>query len=333
MHDDLVPVPESLEPRSEQAFHVPTESVPPLEFRRDQRALATGIGFLAGGAVAILAGSALVMALDNVAARVVLVMVILVAGLVLPIIGMIRLARARRYPVSRDVLNPYVQAALDDAAWDPTGYTLSGHERALRWLRGQTVTLIVIGLGCLFIGGFISVAAQNPAWMMLMAAGPVTWVVLRWVLMYWFGDTRVTFTQFPYTLGEPVRFLFRSEGGSGIFHSLQFRLRYVGLLDTGRWTSSNDLPYSVALTEQWELPAPGSDIEVTLDCPREYPYGSGFSESPPAEWYVEVKGKTRAGAFEELFPIPIYVADVEEPEPPTAPPPRPRSAADGPPLE
>ena len=244
MHDDLVPVPESLETHPERVFHVAPESVPPLEFRRDQRALATGIGFLAAAAVVVLAGSGVAMAVDNVAARVVLILLIMVSGMVLPIVGIIRLTKARRYPVARDVLNPYVQAALDDAAWDPTGYTLSGHERALRWLRGQTVTLIVIGLVCLFVGAFVSAALESAAGMLLVAAGPVTWVVLRWVLMYWFGDTRVTFTQFPYTLGEPVRFLFRSEGGSGIFHSLQFRLRYVGLLDTGRWTSSNDTLWS-----------------------------------------------------------------------------------------
>lgn len=290
---------------------VPPETVPPLEFDRDHASLLWGIGLIAGAAVVVLLAFFIGSLVGDPGLTAIVGLLAAVAVVVLPIIGIVRLTKARRRPVPRDVRNPFVQRALDDAAWDPTGYTLTGWERSLRWLRAQSLWLVVGAVGSLVLGGALSVAADSPALFLLPPALPVTWIAVRFALMTWFGDTRITFTQFPYELGEPVRLLFRPEGASGIFHDVEFRLRYVGLDETGRWTSSRDVPYQVWLTETWELPAPGSDVEVVLTPSAHHGIGSAFSRSPSSEWYVEVRGRTRAGRFEELFPVPIYTRPVE----------------------
>jgi hypothetical protein len=155
---------------------------------------------------------------------------------------------------------------------------------------GSAVSTILVAIR-------IALAAASAAWLLR------TW----WVLGM--GHVGLGYLKFPVHPGERASFtLGVSEGGAAILDAEVVMRHYRESRDgTG---PGSGLPLATAAIPASEpLPpaefAPGVHRRVEFDVPRDAA-GTAISSANPSYWAVEIRGRTRAGPYEERFLVPVY---------------------------
>jgi hypothetical protein len=196
-----------------------------------------------------------------------------------------------------------------DHPWDPSGASRSF--RAYLGTRGM-----FYGRTCLLVGlllapipgdGSIGSAAISLTRIAFAVAGSIWLVRVWWILAM--GHVTLGYLKFPVHPGERASFtLGVSEGGAAILDA-EVVLRHFRESRDGTGPGSG-LPLATAEIAAAEpLPpaefTPGVHRRVEFDVPADAP-GTAISSANPSWWAVEIRGRTRAGPYEERFLVPVY---------------------------
>jgi hypothetical protein len=196
-----------------------------------------------------------------------------------------------------------------DHRWNPGGERKSFRAYfRTRWMYlGRTS--IVVGLLLLPIrydgsGGSMVVAALRIA----LAVAGAAWLLRVWWILG-MGHVALGYLKFPVHPGERASFTIGvSEGGAAILDASVVLRHYRESRDgTG---PGSGLPLATAEIRAAEpLPPaefpPGVHRRVEFDVPAGVP-GTAISSANPSYWAIEIRGRTRAGPYEERFLVPVY---------------------------
>jgi hypothetical protein len=196
-----------------------------------------------------------------------------------------------------------------DHPWNPGGERKSFRAYLrTRWMYlGRTS--IVVGLLLLPVPYDGSEASMVLAALRIaLAVAGAAWLLRAWWVLG-MGHVALGYLKFPVHPGERASFtLGVSEGGAAILDASVVLRHYRESRDgTG---PGSGLPLATAEIRAAEpLPpaefAPGVHRRVEFDVPAGAA-GTAISSANPSYWALEIRGRTRAGPYEERFLVPVY---------------------------
>ncbi|MHC4811577.1 MAG: hypothetical protein ACYTFN_00675 [Planctomycetota bacterium] len=153
--------------------------------------------------------------------------------------------------------------------------------------------------------------------------------VYRVVQILKYGRAYVRFGRFPYRLGEVINLHFGMRHDLRSFDRIKLQLRFVEEVfeNTGHGQNRSA---RVAAYELWSdeevvemaeigsgLDMSGGEVEVSFQLPANHPeYLTSLAERPPKYWELWVHAEAIGVDFDAVFPLPVYLPPVGEPEDP-----------------
>ena len=226
--------------------------------------------------------------------------------------GVVRKAAYRREAAQRPS-EPW----LYDYHWHREGIAFSAFDDMLKRLFAALVwTTFLLPFGWVGIN-------VRGAWPFLAAviifglAGLVFW--FRWAQMLFdllrYGNSFLTYDEFPFTLGSTVRARLRSPHHVSAIDELTLTLRCVQekyvTTGTGQNRSTSVVCYEiykdVTTCDRNRLTGlAGNDIPIEFRLPADQP-ATNLAATPPIYWEIEAKGKAHSGVgYEAVFLVPVY---------------------------
>lgn len=215
-----------------------------------------------------------------------------------------RAARRRRAAACRRFAS---EPWKHDRAWNERGVTRSWLVRMAAAVQPRSRPLLAVTLVLLMWGVLALTGSRRLVGALMICAGLIWPSLVAWRI-HGMGDTRLTYSKFPFHPGERVTLFFGMSDGGAQFRRAEFRLFHAREFRDGTLGLQRGTEVGVAIREHHPpspLPGPDFDVEVAFNVPDDA-MGTRLTDDLPQYWVLEVRGSTTAGPYFERFLVPIY---------------------------